>query len=317
MISDRRKRSVILFSTARLPHPLRVALRERLLARLELARARRAALLVIGHPKSGNTWLRTMVSRLYHVRHALDPTVVVKSDELALAHPAAPRLLATNGSYSYEGVIGRMLAADAPLTDLHQKPAVLLIRHPCDIAVSWYLQFTKRQSAAKRELINHSIAHPIGHRTISMWDFVRHSDIGLPFLIDYLSAWERNVARMPRAITVRYEELRARPAATLRRVVDLLDPSFTTPEIEDAVAFGSFDNLRRLEAAGFFRRGGLALRNPGDPAAFKVRRGKVGGYRDYFSPEQVAELDALVTAGLSPTLGYGSAAPLPETSAGR
>ena len=34
------------------------------------------------------------------------------------------------------------------------------------------------------------------------------------------------------------------------------------------------------------------------------RRGKVGGYRDYFSPEQVAELEALMRERLSPSLGY-------------
>jgi hypothetical protein len=315
VITDRRKRSAILHATARLPRALRVAVRERLLTRLELARARRAALLIIGHPKSGNTWLRTMLSRLYQVRHALDAHVIVKSDELAQAHPAAPRLLATNGCYTYEGVVGRMLAADAPPSDLRQKSTVLLVRHPADIAVSWYLQFVKRQTAAKRELINHGLAHPIDPRTISMWDFVMHGDIGLRFLIDYLNTWERNVARMPRAIILRYEDMRAQPADALRRVVDLLDPSFTRQEIEGAVAFGSFDNLRRLEAAGYFPRGGLSRRDPADPATFKVRRGKVGGYRDYFSAEQIAEMDAVVAARVSSTLGYSSAPRLAGASA--
>jgi len=315
VISDRRKRSAILHATARLPRPLRIALRERLLARLELGRARRAALLILGHPKCGNTWLRTMLSRLYQVRHALDDHLIVKSDELAQAHPAAPRLLATNGCYSYEGIVGRVLAADAPLSDLHQRKAVRLVRHPSDIAVSWYLQFVKRQSAAKRELINHGLVHPIDHRTISMWDFVMHGDIGLRFLIDYLNTWERNTARMPCAITLHYEDMRARPAEALQRVVDLLDPSFTREEVAGAVDFGSFDNLRKLEIAGFFGRGGLARRDPSDPDTFKVRRGKIGGYRDYFSPQQVAEMDALVAARLSPTLGYGSVERLSDASA--
>jgi hypothetical protein len=56
------------------------------------------------------------------------------------------------------------------------------------------------------------------------------------------------------------------------------------------------------------------LCDPADPATFKVRRGKVGGYRDYFSPEQVAEMDALVMEWLSPTLGYAPAS-RPATAA--
>jgi hypothetical protein len=35
-----------------------------------------------------------------------------------------------------------------------------------------------------------------------------------------------------------------------------------------------------------------------------VRRAKVGGYRDYFTPEQAAELEDLVNSRLSPTFGY-------------
>jgi hypothetical protein len=88
-----------------------------------------------------------------------------------------------------------------------------------------------------------------------------------------------------------------------------MDYDFSDEEIQEAVDFGSFDNLRKLETSGFFRQGGLTLRDPNDPNSFKVRRGKVGGYRDYFSPEQVAELDELVRSRMSPTFGYTPEAP--------
>ena len=46
---------------------------------------------------------------------------------------------------------------------------------------------------------------------------------------------------------------------------------------------------------------------PGDkdnPQSFKVRKAKVGGYRDYFTDEQCAQLDVMV-AELDPIFGYG------------
>ena len=106
---------------------------------------------------------------------------------------------------------------------------------------------------------------------------------------------------------VRYEDLRAEPGGTLRRITALMDESFSDEEIAEAVSFGSFDNLRALESKGFFRQGGLTLRNPNDPESFKVRRAKVGGYRDYFSAEQAAELERLVAERLSPAFGYPAA----------
>jgi hypothetical protein len=240
------------------------------------------------------------------VRYGLPASVIVTSDELARRHPGVPRVSATNGHYSYEGAVGEKLAAGAPDCALRHKAIVMLARNPCDIAVSWFFQFTKRQSAHKQELINHFIEHPIDRRSISMWDFVRHSDIGVPFLIDYLNVWERNIEQLEHGVLVRYEDLRGQPAEILGRIISFVDQSFSAEDIDEAVRFGSFDNLRQLESQGFFRQGGLKRRDPDDPDAFKVRRGKVGGYRDYFTPEQVAELEALMTARLSPTLGYGA-----------
>jgi Sulfotransferase domain len=307
-ISDGVKKWSVLVPTAVLPTAWRVAARRRALARLELAKAARTGLLIIGHPKSGNTWLRTMLSRLYQVRHGLPASVIVTSDELARRNPAIPRISATNGYYSYEGAVGAALAPDAADSPLRHKPIVLLARHPCDIAVSWFFQFTRRQSAHKQELINHFINHPIDRRTVGMWDFVRHSDIGVPFLIDYLNTWEKNVAHLPRAIVVRYEDLRAKPQETLQRITALMGETFSEREFEEAVAFGAFENLKNLESQGFFRQGGLSLRDPKDPESFKVRRAKVGGYKDYLTAAQALELEELVRERLSPAFGYHPAA---------
>jgi hypothetical protein len=181
---------------------------------------------------------------------------------------------------------------------------MFLARNPIDIAVSWYHQFTKRQSRAKQELINHFIEHPIDRRTVTMWDFVRHSDIGLPFLIDYQNTWAANIAALDNGLLVKYEELRAEPVPTLMKILELMGESFSEEEVQQAVDWGSFDNLRQLEAQGTFSQGGMKLRNASDASTFKVRRGKVGGYREDFNPEQVAELEQLVRQNIAPELGY-------------
>ena len=303
-LSDGVRKALIIGPTELLPAGTRVALRRRHLARLELDKAARANFLIIGHPKSGNTWLKVMLSRLYQLRHGLPESRLINTDEFARRIPEIPRLAATNAFYSYEGEVGKRLEDGAPDNALRHKPVVFLARHPIDIAVSWYHQFTKRQSRAKQELINHSIPHPIDRRTVAFWDFVRHSDIGLPFLIDYQNTWARNVRALPRGLVVRYEDLRAEPVATLGRILAHVGESFSEAEIREAVAWGSFDNLQKLETSGTFRQGGMKLVNAGDPTSYKVRRGKVGGYREDFPPAQVAELEALVRTRIDPALGY-------------
>ncbi|TCO76272.1 sulfotransferase domain-containing protein [Chromatocurvus halotolerans] len=303
-LSDGVKKALIIAPTEVLPARWRVGLRRRGLAKLELAKAARASFLIIGHPKSGNTWLKVMLSRLYQLRYDLPESTLINTDEFARRIPEIPRIAATNGCYSYEGEVGRLLAADAPDNPMRHKPVVFLARNPIDIAVSWYHQFTKRQSRAKQELINHAIETPIDRRKVQMWEFVRHSDIGLPFLIDYQNTWVRNIAALPHGLLVRYEDLRSDPVPTLSRILEHVGESFSDDEIRAAVEWGSFDNLQKLETSGTFRQGGMKLVNRNDPSTYKVRRGKVGGYREDFAPDQVEDLEALVRERIDPGLGY-------------
>jgi hypothetical protein len=303
-LSDGVKKALILIPTQPLPAKTRVALRRKYLANLEMAKAQRANFLIIGHPKSGNTWLKVMISRLYQLRYDLPESKLINTDEFARKIPEIPRLAATNGYYSYEGEVGKLLATGAPDNPLRHKPVLFLARNPIDIAVSWYHQFTKRQSRAKQELINHWVENPVDRHTVQMWEFVRHSDIGLPSLIEYQNTWARNVEELERGMLVKYEELRAEPIPTLHRITRLMGEDFSEEEIRAALEWGSFDNLQKLETKGTFSQGGMKLVNANDPSTFKVRRGKVGGYRDDFDPQQVAELEALVRENILPELGY-------------
>jgi hypothetical protein len=301
-LDDNARKAAVIAGTAALPRPVRVALRKDWLGALELDIARQAGLIIIAHPKSGNTWLKVMLTRLYSQRHGIPEADFAQYPALAARNPAIPRFAATNGWYSYERAVGDRLQPSAPDSPLKQKPTVLLARNPLDIAVSWFFQFTKRQSAHKQELINAELDHPVDRHRISMWDFVRHSDIGLPSLIRFLNYWDAALDSLEKPLLTSYEALRADPGEVLQQITSLMGDDFSPEEIRDAVDFASFDNLRKLESEGFFQSGGLTLRNAGDPESFKVRRAKVGGYRDYFSSAQVAELEQLVADHLSPRM---------------
>ena len=303
-LSDGVKKALIPIPTQPLPAKTRVALRRKYLAELELAKAYAANFLIIGHPKSGNTWLKVMISRLYQLRYDLPESKLINTDEFARKFPEIPRLAATNGYYSYEGEVGKLLAVGAADNPLRHKPVMFLARNPIDIAVSWFHQFTKRQSRAKQELINHWIDHPVDRNTTQMWDFVRHSDIGLPSLIEYQNTWARNVQALDHGLLVKYEELRAEPVATLHKITQLMGEDFSEEQRRAGVEWASYDNLQKLQTSGTFSQGGMKLVNANDPSTFKVRRGKVGGYREDFPPEQVAELEALVRDNILPELGY-------------
>jgi hypothetical protein len=303
--ADRAVRRSILWPTRPLPGALRVSSRRWLLGKQEMAKARRAPLLVIGHPKSGNTWLRTMISRFYQVKYGLASDFVLKSDELHRLRPTIPCFFFSNGYYSYERVIATALDADRPDPELAAKPLLFIARHPCDLSVSWYFQFTRRISPAKAELIQADLARPVDRSNIDMWDFVMKSELGLANLIAFLNDWSARVRKLDNAHRTSYEAMRQAPDAAVKQFLELAGESYEESQVREAVDFASFENLQKLEASGRFKHGGMQKDAKGDPNARKVRRGKVGGYRDYFTPDQLEEMDALVARTLDPELGYG------------
>lgn len=301
VIPDRYKRRVVMAGTHLLPRPIRVEARRHLLWSLQAAVTSRADAVIVVHPKSGGTWLRAMLFRVYQQKYGLSSRRVMKTDELQRARPELPRFVVSNGYYSYEAAVAEVLAQQRSARD---KDLILFARHPGDIVVSWYIQFTRRISAAKRELIVRDLRNPVDYRDVSLWDFVMHPELGLPALIDYHNRWAQVFAEHDRGLILRYEDLRAEPHRYLRQLVEHLGETATDEAIDDAVQFASFDNMRKLEAENYFPNSSLRQKKRGDPRTVKVRRGKVGGFRDDLAPEQVEVMDAMIRERLNPVFGY-------------
>jgi hypothetical protein len=312
---DRIHHWAILFATAPLPRSARVAMRVKLLARLQRRMLARAAVIFIRHPKTGGTWLRAMLTHLYASRDGISPKRVFKSDELQRQNARLPRFLITNGSMSWERLVADAFDRNDPM--LAGKRTIFLARHPGDIAVSWHRQYQKRTKPFKRELLEAEMPEPVDWQTMDRWTFIQRPELGLPALIDYHNYWTRTLANRDDALIVRYEDLRNDTAAELARIVAFLGETFTDEQIRAAVEFGSVDNMRALEHSGYFQNSSLRLRDSTDPDTYKVRRAKVGGYHDDLAPEEAAWVDAEVTARCDRRLRYGSDHPAPVRAASR
>ena len=137
-----------------------------------------------------------------------------------------------------------------------------------------------------------------------------YEEQGLPRVISYFNGWLKNIPELGDVLIVRYEDMRKDPASAVRSVLAFTGTPGSEQEIADAVEFARFENLKKREAETSFKpKGGWRL-VPGDrknPDSFKVRRAKVGGYRDYFTDEELARIDAMVDSDLLPQIGYTSA----------
>ncbi len=279
--------------TAPLPRARRVAMRHRLRAGLDNRRALAADLIVLSRAKSGRTWLRTLLSRLHQRHYGLDEHQLLEYDNFHRQDARIPIVAMTHGHY-----LDRL--ADHPRHGeaLRARPVVFLVRDPRDVAVSEYFQSTRRASAHKREL------YALDGSGGSMFDFLMGAPVGLPAICDWMNRWHAELARWPHVHRVSYEALRAAPHAELERLCAFLDAPFSAEEIAEAVEFADFESLKRKERDDFFKNSRLRPKDSEDPDSYKVRRGKVGGYRDYFDDGQVERIDRFVRERLDPAFGY-------------
>jgi len=133
-------------------------------------------------------------------------------------------------------------------------------------------------------------------------EFIRTKRWGIERMVRFLNEWYRNRAIPADFLLVRYEDLVGDTVAQLERVTSFLDLAIRRQVLTDSAAFADFANLRKLSTSDRVS-GLLRPTDEDDPNTFKVRRGKVGGYVDYFDPEDI-EFANLVLRHLDPAFGY-------------
>ncbi len=280
-----------------LPKSRRIALERWLRGREEYRKLRNADFVIASFGKSGRTWLRILLSRFFQQRLGLPEQSLIGFNNFHRRDPAAPRLFFTHDNYlkDYSGNGDNK-------ADFYGKKVVLLVRNPYDTAVSQYFQWKHRMRPIKKVLNG----YPAHGDDVGLFDFVMEEFGGLNTVVDFLNLWRQEADAVGDLLIVRYEDLQADTAGELSQVLNFLGQAPNSAEIAEAVRFASIENMRRMETKNVFWLSGRRMA-PGDkrePDSFKVRRAKVGGYRDYFSDEQLAEMEALVESRLRPGFGY-------------
>ncbi len=273
-----------------LPSSRRKRLERWLRGREEYHKLHNADAVIVSFGKSGRTWLRLMLSRFYSARYGLNQHLLVDCANMHKKNTAIPILF-----FSHDNYLGNYTGQRTSKADFYNKKVIFLIRHPLDVAVSQFFQWQYRMRASKKKLND----YPTDPH-LSLYDFMLHP-AGLPRVVDYLNTWSAAFSQIKDLHIIRYEAMRTDPHTELRRLLVFLDEDAASTWIDEAVRFASIDNMRAMEAKGCFWLSGrrLQAKDKNNPNSYKVRKAKVGGYRDYFDDQQVAYLEQWVAEHLN------------------
>jgi hypothetical protein len=249
--------------------------------------------IILSVPKSGRTWLRAFLCAYFCKRFGFEFTL--RPDRYH--EQRIPRLIFSHDLFEHrtkgdrwDRFRGKYLV---PRGELGRAKIVLLARDPRDCFVSLYLQLTRRDPNAPLKL---------RHKAAS--EMLRDRRFGVRAIIDAMNDWINEFSGRDNFSLVRYEALRASPDEHFRDLLAVLgEAEPDTTIFQEALEFSRFENMQKLEAAGAFDSNILHPGDVRDPESFKVRRGKVGGYREYLSIED-QKYAASALAQLDPLFGY-------------
>jgi len=240
--------------------------------------------IIVSVPKSGRTWLRAFICAYFCKRFGLEFTLRPER----YRQPGIPRLIFSHDLFEHrtkgdlwDRLRGKYLV---PRRELSRAKIILLARDPRDCFVSLYLQITRRDPNAPVELRQKNVS-----------EMLRDKRFGVRAIVNTMNDWIDEFSGRNNFTLIRYEALRASPAEYFRDLLAMLGESMPdTAMFQEALEFSRFENMQKLEAAGAFDSKILHPGDVRDPESFKVRRGKVGGYREYLSlDDQRYAADAL------------------------
>jgi hypothetical protein len=229
--------------------------------------------LVVSIPKSGRTWVRTFLCAYFCEKLGQPFTLEPEQYE------GVPRVIYTHDLFEqrtkadgWDKLRGKYLI---PQRERDRLPVILLARDPRDAFVSLFIQLTRRTKETPDELKQKSTS-----------ELLRDPAFGIESMVAVMNSWLAEWSGRTNFLLLRYETLRESPTPGFRELLHLLGESAVHEgAFAHALGFSDFGHMQKLENAGAFESKILRAGDTQDPESFKVRRGKIGGFEDYLSPE--------------------------------
>jgi hypothetical protein len=244
---------------------------------------------IVSYPKCGRTWVRFMLGNMFNEYFGLG----LDNDEmLELKKKVHYRNLRIPFiEMHHDGDAYRKNAADIAFRTKRYKGkrVLFLLRDPRDVVVSQYHQLSKRQGLVHSDLST----------------FIRSEDGGLPCIVKFYNEWLAHIGVTREHMILRYEDLKKDTLGQLKRLRTFFGVEFIPDEcLKNAIEASSFARMQKLEKKGAFTNERMRPADPGDTQTFKVRKGKVGGYKDECSPDDIEYIDGYIMEHLDPSAGY-------------
>ncbi|TWE00624.1 sulfotransferase domain-containing protein [Peribacillus frigoritolerans] len=214
---------------------------------------------IVSYPRSGNTWVRFLIGTLYfnlkidwkNIEEYVQD--IYHHDDSQLLKFKSPRLLKSHSSY-----------------DKRYNKVIYIVRDVRDVVISyyyWHLKMSNYQNTFD-EFFYEFIA---GKCPFQDWD-------------KNVTSWIKNKNKVENGfLLLRYEDLKHNTFEQLKNIADFLSIQRDGAELNSAITWASFENMRRLETE---QQSEVKRFKNSDHYIPFIRQGKSGNWQNILSDIQ-------------------------------
>lgn len=215
---------------------------------------------LISYPKSGRTWLRVLIGKYFNLID--NKNNIMKNNIIKVTHD--------DSSWSIKLLHYQNLNCDK--SKYEKQNIIFLIRNIHDILISSYYHVTKRD-----KLYNDTISN-----------FIRDDYYGVIKIIHFYNIWWKNKDISNKFTCIGYEDLRLNTFNTFKDIILFINNKDINIEyIKESIEYSKFENMRKLEEQNKLKHDALKPIDINDINSFKVRKGKINGYLDELSKDDI------------------------------
>lgn len=243
--------------------------------------------IIVSYPKSGRTWLQKMIIEAICLERGIKEKI---NDITELSEMAdLPLILSTHAGSSWEEHIQdeNTVSVDDWSKYSHAK-VVFLYRDPRDILVSQY----------------HHIVNRTGYMTFHKDYVIDNKNVGLLKIINFMNKWLKNSdAHSDKIMSLSYETMRQDTETDLARLFEFWDIPVSPENIKQAIENCTLDKMRQKEKENADSPWMVTKKGAGSNA-FHSRKGMIGEYLEFFSEDQVDQINDKINGKLDARFGY-------------
>ncbi|MCB0208602.1 MAG: sulfotransferase domain-containing protein [Anaerolineae bacterium] len=240
---------------------------------------------IVSYPKCGRTWLRFILQQYLQQQY---PQLPQFENRFLLRLPQDMILKFEHDQGNWVPAPPKVSQLSFNITKYTGKKVIFMVRDPRDVLISSWYHLRYRENIYQG----------------SLSEFIRDDLVGIHKVVAFMNLWLDNRHVPADFLLISYEQFHADSATHFRQILEFMNIAVDDSAVAMATQSGSFREMKKVEIEQGSDEPWLRPGSTNSENSMKIRKGKIGGFKEELLTEDIAYLNSVIQTELSPLLPY-------------